>query len=325
MRKIIYLAVIISLFYISLNWANAQQAGRIHRIGYLVPRSTLEPRDQAFLQGLRDLGYIEEKNIIIEYRLGNREQLPKFAAELVGLNVDVIIAPGSPPALAAKAATRTIPIIFSVVADPVGIGLVNSLARPGGNITGLTPLSAELSAKRLELLKEIIPKLSRIGVLSTPDYPHAIKLAEFKELEDTGRALGLQLQFIEVQGRNGLERAFKAMKQERTEAFTVLTIPFFLRERKRIIELASKNQLPAIFHWKQYAEDGGLVSYGPDGVALYRRSAKYVDKILKGAKPADLPVEQARDFELVINLKTASRLGLTIPPEILYRADMIIK
>ncbi len=311
----------------AMGWtmADTRQPDKVYRIGYLVPRSALEPRDEAFRQGLRDLGYVEGKNIIIEFRLGKQEELSKLAAELVGLNVDLIVAPGSPPALAAKAATRTIPIVFSVVADPVGVGFVASLARPGGNMTGLTPSSAELSAKRLELLKEIVPTVFRIAVLSTPDYPLPLKTEELNEMEATARALGVQLQLVEVRGRDDFDRAFGAMKKERAEAFTVLPIPIFLRERRRIVDFAAKNRLPAIFHWTQYVEAGGLMSYGPDGVDLYRRAATYVDKILKGVNPAELPVERARKFELVINLKTAKQLGLMIPPTVLYRADKVIK
>ena len=244
---------------------------------------------------------------------------------MVDLNVDIIVAPGSPPALAAKAATKTIPIVFVVVADPVGVGLVNSLAQPGGNVTGLTPSSVDLCAKRLELLKETIPEVSRIAVLSTPDYPLPIKTEMLTEMEAAAHALGVQLQIVEVRGSDDFDRAFGAMIKERTEAFTVLPIPLFMRERQRIIDFSAKNRLPAIFHWKQYAQGGGLMSYGPDGIALYRRAATYVDKILKGGKPADLPVERAMEFELVINLKTAKQLGLTIPSEMLYRANKIIK
>ena len=303
----------------------AQESKKVYRIGYLVPRTALKPRDKAFLQGLRDLGYVAGKNLIVESRLGTRKQLPKLAAELVDLNVDVIVAPGTPPAKAAKTATKTIPIVFAVIADPVGAGFVNSLARPGGNITGLTPSSAELSGKRLELLKEIIPSVTRVAVLSTPDYPLPLKTEALKEMEAAARALGVRLQLVEVRGRNDFGRAFSAVSRGRAEALTVLPVPMFRAEQKRIINFAAKNRLPTVFHWKPYVEAGGLMSYGPDGVAMYRRAASYVDKLLKGAKPADLPVERARDFELVINLKTAKQLGITIPPSIRYRADKVIK
>lgn len=305
--------------------AGAQRSKKVYRIGYLVPRTTLQLRDEAFLQGLRDLGYVQGENLILVYRLGTRQQLPKLAAELVDLKVDIIVAPGTPPATAAKAATRTIPIVFSVIADPVGAGFVKSLARPGGNITGLTPSSAELSGKRIELLQEIVPTATRVAVLSTPDYTLSLKTEALKETEAAARALGLRIQVVEVRGRNDLARAFSTMRRERAEAFTVLPVPMFRAEQRQIVDLAAKNRLPSVFHWKTYVRAGGLMSYGPDGIALYRRAATYVDKILKGAKPADLPVERARKFELVINLKTARQLGLTIPPSVLYRADEIIK
>jgi len=324
-KKVICLALGAVLLALSFP-AEAQQSKKVPRIGYLVSRQALEPRDEAFRQGLRDLGYVEGKNIIIEYRFpGEREQIPKLAAELVRLKVDIIVAPGTPVAQAAKAATRTIPIVFAGVADPVGTGLVASLAQPGGNVTGSTPISAELSAKRLELLKETVPRVSRIAVLSTPDYPLPVKTETLKEMEAAARALGVQLQLLEVQGSNDFDSAFGAMSRERAGAFTVLPIPMFLAERRRIVDLATKGRLPAIFHWKEYVEAGGLMSYGADGVALYRRAATYVDKILKGAKPADLPVEQPTKFELVINLKAAKQIGVTIPPNVLARADKVIR
>lgn len=323
--KTIELISILALGLIVASPPVEAQESKVYRIGYLVPRTALKPRDKAFLQGLRDLGYVEGKNLIVEARLGTRQQLPKFAAELVDLNVDVIVAPGTPPAKAAKTATKTIPIVFAVIADPVGAGFVNSLARPGGNLTGLTPSSAELSGKRLELLKEIIPSVTRVAVLSTPDYPLPLKTEALKEMEAAARALGVRLQLVEVRGRNDFGRAFSAVSQERAEALTVLPVPMFRAEQKRIIDFAAKNRLPTVFHWKPYVEAGGLMSYGPDGVALYRRAASYVDKLLKGAKPADLPVERARDFELVLNLKTAKQIGVTIPNSVLYRADKVIK
>ncbi len=321
------LLVVVVLLVGCVGMAEAQQPGKIPRIGYLVPRSALETREEAFRQGLRDLGYVEGKNIIVEYRFaeGKSERLPELAAELVRLKVDVIVAPGTPLAQAAKTATRTIPIVFSAVADPIGTGLVTSLARPGGNITGLTPISADLSAKRLELLKETVPRVSRIAVLSTPDYPLPVKAETLKEMEAAARALGVQLQLLEVRGPNDFDSAFGAMSRERAGAFTVLPIPMFLAERRRIVDLAAKNRLPAIFHWSEYVEAGGLMSYGTDPVALFRRAATYVDKILKGAKPADLPVEQPMKFELIINLKAAKQIGLTIPLNVLARANKVIK
>ena len=327
MRKLIAALAALVLVSLLAHTAEAQQAGKVYRIGYLAARSALEPRDEAFRQGLRDLGYVEGKNIIIEYRFGGgkREQIPNLAAELVRLKVDIIVAPGTPVAQAAKTATRTIPIVFAGVADPVGTGLVASLARPGGNITGVTPISAELSAKRLELLKETVPRVSRIAVLSTPDYPLPVKTETLKEMEAAARALGVQLQLLEVRGANDFDSAFGAMRKERAGAFTVLPIPMFLDERRRIVDFAAKSRLPAIFHWTEYVEAGGLMSYGADPMALFRRAAVFVDKILKGSKPADLPVEQPMKFEFVINLKTAKQIGLTIPQSVLYRADKVIK
>jgi putative ABC transport system substrate-binding protein len=305
----------------------AQEPKKFPRIGYLVSRSELGPRDKAFHEGLRDLGYVEGKNIIIEYRFGGRkrEQIPTLAAELVRQRVDVIFAGGTPVAQAAKTATRTIPIVFAGVADPVGTGLVASLARPGGNITGLTPISAELSAKRLELLKETVPHVSRIAVLSTPDYPLPIKTETLKEMEAASRALGVQLQLLEVRGPNDFDNAFGAMIKERAGAFTVLPTPMFLVERRRIVELAAKSRLPAIFHWSDYVEAGGLMSYGADADDLYRRAATYVDRILKGANPGELPIERPTKFEFIVNLNTAKQIGLTIPPNVLARADRVIK
>lgn len=304
--------------------AEAQEISKVYRIGFLAPHAQLEPPDQAFRQELAQLGYVEGKNLVIEYRLGTVQQLPALAAELADLNVDVIMAPGSLPAKAAKAATAKVPIVFSAIADPVGAGLVASLARPGGNITGVTPSSAELSAKRVELLKEIVPGVSRIAVLSTPDYPLSLK-TEALEMERMARSLSVELQIVEVKGRNDLERAFAAVKEGRAEALTVFPIPLFRAERERILEFAIRNRLPTIFHWQQYVRAGGLMSYGPDRAALFRRAAHYVDKILRGAKPSDLPVERASDFELIINLATAEELGITIPPSVLYRADELVK
>jgi len=322
----VLVVIIFGVLGLGIAIAAAQQAGKVYRIGYLAARSALESRDEAFRQGLRDLGYVEGKNVIIEYRFtGEREQIPKLAAELVRLKVDIIVAPGTPVAQAAKAATGTIPIVFAGVADPVGTGLVASLARPGGNITGLTPISAELSAKRLELLKEIVPRASRIAVLSTPDYPVPVKTETLKEMEAAARVLGVQLQLLEVQGPNDFDSAFGAMSRAGVGAFTLLPIPMFLAERRRIADFAAKSRLPAIFHWSDYAEAGGLMSYGADPMALFRRAAVFADKILKGSKPADLPVERPTKFELVINLKAAKQIGLTIPPNLLARADRVIK
>ncbi|HXV83984.1 MAG TPA: ABC transporter substrate-binding protein [Candidatus Binatia bacterium] len=324
-KHVFCLALCALLLALSLP-AESQQP-QLYRIGYLAARSALEARDEAFRQGLRDLGYIEGKDIIIEYRFaeGKSDRIPMLAAELISRKVDIIVASGTPVAQGAKAATRTIPIVFAGVADPVGTGLVTSLARPGGNITGVTPISAELSAKRLELLKETDPKVSRVVVLSTADYPLPVKTDTLNEMEGAARILGLQLQLLEVRGANDFERAFAAMRRERAEAFTVLPIPLFLIERRRIVDFATKSRLPTIFHWREYVEAGGLMSYGADADDLFRRAATYVDKIFKGAKPADLPVEQPTKFEFIINLKTAKQIGLTIPPNVLARADKVIR
>ena len=309
--------------------AEAQQQGaKVPRLGYLSGGSsrTGRPNPTAFWQGLREFGYVEGKNILIEYGLAGRklDRLPVVAAELVGLKVDIIVAVGgTEPALAAKNATKTIPIVFTSVSDPVSAGLVESLARPGGNITGLSNIGAELSGKRLELLKESNPKLSRVAVLWNPEYP-ALALA-FKESQAAARALGLQLQSLEVRGPEDFESAFKAAADRHTGALYVPTSQFFNRHRGKLAELVVKSRLSAIYSDRDYVEAGGLMSYGPSLADLYRRAATYVDKILKGAKPADLPVEQPMKFELVINLKAAKQIGLTIPPNVLVRADKVIK
>ena len=283
----------------------AQQAGKVPRIGFLFPgsASTRSVFIEAFRQGLRDLGYIEGKNITVEYRYaeGKMERLPDLAAELVRLKVDVIVAGGGQAIRAAKKATTTIPIVFPSVGDPVASGLVASLARPGGNITGLTLLEPELSGKRLELLNEALPRISRVAVLQGPGQ------GDLKETQTAGQLLGLKLQFLEIGDAAGVETVFSAMSRERADAFMTLVHPVIGVQRKRILEFAAKNRLPSIHGDKEWADGGGLISYGPDRPDLFRRSAIYVDKILKGTKPADLPVEQPTKFEFIINLKTASR------------------
>jgi putative tryptophan/tyrosine transport system substrate-binding protein len=304
-----------------------QQAAKVPRLGYLSGGSShTGTNPDAFWQGLREFGYVEGKNILIEYGLAERklDRLPVVAAELVGLKVDIIAAAGGvEPALAAKKATNTIPIVFTSVGDPISAGLVESLARPGGNITGLSNIGAELSGKRLELLKETDPKFSRVAVLWNPEYP-GLALA-FKESEAAARALGLQLQSLEVRGSEDFESAFKAAADRRTGALYVPTSQFFNRHRAKLAELAVKSRLSAIYADRDYVEAGGLMSYGPSLADLYRRAATFVDKILKGAKPADLPVEQPMKFEFIINLKAAKQIGLTIPPNVLARADKVIK
>ena len=303
--------------------AQAQQPGKVYRIGYLSLRHAIEPREEAFRQGLRELGYIEGENIVLEWRFarGKIDLLRDLAAELVRLNVDVIVAPGTQVIRAAKQATTTIPIIFPTAGDPVASGLVASLARPGGNITGLTILSPELSGKRLELLKEAFPRLSRVAVLHDPRQPGQ----DFKQTQTAGQSLGLRLQTLEVRESTDVESAFSAMTRERADALITLPHPFLQVHQRRILELAAKSRVPAIYQTTEWAERGGLMSYGPDHLDNYRRVATYVGKILKGAKPADLPVEQPTKFELIINLKTAKQIGLTIPPSVLARADRVIK
>jgi putative ABC transport system substrate-binding protein len=300
--------------------AEAQQAAKVARIGYLVGASlSLSPHlHEAFRQGLRDLGYVEGRNVVMEYR--------DAAAELVALKVDVIVAGGTPLALAAKQATKTIPIVFATAADPVGSGLVTSLARPGGNLTGLSILAPELVGKRLEQLKQGVPGVSRVAVLWQPGgHDERTDKDILKEAEVSARTLGVRLQFVEARGPADFDRAFSDMTRARVGALTVLTSVMFLNERRRLVDLAAKNRLPAVYSAREFVDDGGLMAYGPDRTDLYRRAAAYVDKILKGAKPADLPVEQPTKFELVFNLKTAKALGLTIPQSLLQRADEVIE
>jgi putative ABC transport system substrate-binding protein len=301
----------------------AQQPAKIARVGVLTPTFAvaLEP----LRQGFRDLGYVEGKNLAIEYRFaeGKLDRLPALAAELVSLKVDVIVGAGGPSVQAAKKATETIPIVMTNAGDPVEQGFVASLARPGRNITGLSSFTTDLAGKRLELLREIIPKLSRVAVLWHPD---AIgSTLAWKESQLAAREQGLQLQSFEVRGREDLDDAFRAAAKERAQALVALRSPTVAIERKRIAELAIKNRLPVIYDDIAYVEAGGLMSYGTKQADLYRRAAIYVDKILKGAKPADLPVEQPTKFELIINLKAAKQIGLTIPPNVLARADKVIR
>ncbi len=309
--------------------AEAQQAAKIARIGYLAGNLAAAPRlEEALRQGLRDLGYVEGRNVVIEIRdaEGKPERLPALAAELVALKVDVIVAPNTPQALAAKQATRTLPIVFSFVADPVASGLVTSLARPGGNVTGLSSLTPELVGKRLELLTQAVRGVSRVAVLLQPGFQgERTEKDMLKGADVAARALGVRLQFVEAQGPADIDRAFSDMTRARAGALTVLGSTMFISERRRLVDLAAKNRLPAVYARREYVDAGGLMSYGSNIADLFRRTATYVDKILKGAKPADLPVAQPTKFELVINLKTAKALGLTIPPALLGRADEVIE
>jgi putative tryptophan/tyrosine transport system substrate-binding protein len=301
----------------------AQQPKKVPRIGLLVSSSSVSPRRDAFLQGLRDLGYVEGKNITIEYRYteGQLDRLPDLAAELVRLNVDVIVTGAISSVRAVKKATTTIPIVFSV-GDAVDSGLVSSLARPGGNATGLTFLAPELDGKRLELLKEAFPKVTRVAFLWR--VPSA-RADLFKEAEAVAKTLGLRLQSVGVKGPDDFESAFKAAKSEGAEALIVISNPLSNTHRARIVDLAAQNQLPAIYPESEFVDAGGLMSYGVNFLDLWGRAATYVDKILKGTRPTDLPVEQPTKFELIINLKTAKQIGLTIPPSVLARADKVIK
>jgi ABC-type uncharacterized transport system substrate-binding protein len=309
--------------------AEAQQAVKIARIGWLGanPAPGRHMRE-AFLQGLRDLGYVEGRNVVVEYRFaeGKLERYPALAAELVALKVDVIVAPITLAALAAKRATKTIPIVFAAVGDPITDGLVTSLARPGGNVTGLSVLSSELVGKWLEQLKQAVPGVSRVAVLWQPGAAsERTEQDMLKEGEVTARALGVWPQFVEARGPADLDRAFSDMTKARAGALTVLPGNMFFSERRRLVDLAAKNRLPAVYPSREYVDAGGFMSYAPNGADLFRRAATYVDKILKGAMPGDLPVEQPTKFELVINLKTAKALGLTIPPLLLQRADQVIE
>ncbi|HKE40645.1 MAG TPA: ABC transporter substrate-binding protein [Casimicrobiaceae bacterium] len=311
--------------------ARAQQAAKIPRVGYLASNlagSGPTHLQEAFLQGLRDLDYIDGRNIVIEYRdaQGKLETLPTRAAELVALKVDVIFAPGTQHALAAQQATKTIPIVFADIADPMARGLVTSLARPGGNITGLANLQTELVGKWLELLKQALPRLNHVAFLWEPTYLPERAQRDLKErAEAAAKATGVRLEFVAVRTPDDFDRAFSDMMRTRADAVIVWGGVMFIYERRRIAELAAKNQLPGAYTMSEFVDAGGLMSYSPNIADNFRRAAGYVDKILKGAKPADLPVEQPTKFELVINLRTAKTLGLTIPPSVLHRADRLIE
>ena len=323
----------VGIFAIALTFAfggvgaQAQQAKKVPRIGLLSPFSPSATAiwHQAFRQGLRDLGWVEGKSISIEYRYaeGKADRLPDLAAELVRLKVDVIVAAVNTDAVAAKKATKTIPIVMASAGDPVALGLVESLARPGGNITGLSQIAPELAGKRLELLKEMVPHLSRVAVLWNPQ--GTTSPLSWKESQLPARELGLRLHSIEVRSPNNLDKAIEDATKARAGALAIMPDPLFAGNLKRIADLAAKSRLPSIFHLTEFVDSGGLVAYGVDRPDQFRRAATYVDKILKGAKPADLPVEQPIKFELVINLKTAKQIGLTIPPNVLARADRVIK
>ncbi len=320
------LAVVLALGFLACPLASeAQQATKVWRIGYLGPGYPTEARDlETFRQRLRDLGYVEGKNLVIESRLaGSSERLPALAAELVGLKLDVIAAWPNTTIVALMRATKTIPIVMIIAGDPVGAGLVSSLAHPGGNVTGLANLGEGLSAKWLELLTQTVPGMTRVGVLMDPNSPtHATYL---REIKTAGQRSGIAVLGLEARGRDEIERAFAALTKARAQGLIVLPNPVTLTHQTQILELASKNRLPAMYPWREFTESGGLMAYSTNRTEMYRRSATFVDKILKGAKPADLPIEQPTKFELVINLKMAKALGLTIPQSVLGRADHIIE
>ena len=318
-----------TMFFVLCGSVHAQQTGKIFRIGFLDPSNASGSAVvvDVFRQELSKLGWIEGKNITIEYRFAELkpERVAELAAELVRLKVDLIVTSGVPPALEAKKATSTIPIVMVNVGDPLGLGLVASLARPGGNITGFDNLSFELNTKRFEVLKDAVSKLDRVGLLRGSSYNPGVEL-QLKELRVAASALKVELEEIKTQlDPQSLETAFKTAKQKQVKAIMTTSTRNFFAERKQIVELATKHRLPAIYTWKDTVDAGGLMSYGPDYDDQHRKAAHYVDKILKGAKPADLPVQQATKFELVINLKAAKEIGLTIPPSVLARADRVIR
>ena len=324
MRGIRFAVVLVLCVVLVPLAAEAQPAGRLARIGVLFGGSPPDPFVEAFKQGLRELGYVEGRNVSIEYRFGEgrSDRLPALAAELVRLKVDVIVA-SSQGAVAAKQATNTIPIVMPIITDPIRLGLVASLAKPGGNATGFATQNDELPGKWMELVRETLPKVSRVAVLWSPIYDRG---AQHRASEAAARSLAVRLQALKVERPDDLETAFLDMRKKRAEALIVTSSPFFYQHRTRLVELAANHRLPTIYHQSEFVVgSGGLMSYGPDFHELFRRSATYVDRILKGAKPGDLPVQQPTKFELVINLKTAKALGITIPQTLLLRADQVIE
>jgi ABC-type uncharacterized transport system substrate-binding protein len=305
----------------------AQQSRKVSRIGILLPGTpaSFSLRANAFLEGLRSLGHVEGQTIATEWRWGQDkvEGLSDLAAELVGHNVDVLVTGGTPAAKALKAVTGTIPIVMAIIGDPVAAGLVDSLALPGGNATGFSIIAPDLSGKRLELLKELVPHVTSVSVMLNNRNPQS--QFEWKEMATAARLLGLQIQPIEISPERSMEEGFATMSKTSTHALIVLTDPIFFSQRSRIVELATGSRVPAMYFFREFVAAGGLMSYGPSDLDLYRRSATYVDKILKGAKPSELPVQQPTKFDLAINLKTARALGLEVPPTILARADEVIE
>ena len=327
MRKtVIGLALCAMLFALSYS-ASAQQPAKVPRIGFLVATnpSVTSARIEAFHQGLRALGYVEGTSIVIEFRFaeGKLARVPALAAELVSLNVDVIVTGGATDTRAAREATKTIPIVMAQDNDPVAGGHVASLARPGGNVTGLSTLAPEISGKQLELLKEIVPKLSRVAVIGTST--NSGNAEKLKEVDLAAGALKVKPQHLDILDPKDIDAAFRAASKGRADAVLVLGTPILTLQRRQVVDLAAKHRLPAIYSRPEFVEAGGLMAYGVSFIDLFRRAATYVDKILKGAKPADLPVEQPTKFEFIINLKAAKQIGLTIPPNVLVRADKVIK
>ena len=327
MRSISLFWLLTTVLLMTFSIAGAQQPNKVPRVGFLGTASpaAVSARIEALRQGLREPGYVDGKNIVIEQRYAedNLDRLNELAAELARLKVDVIVTVGPPATRVAKKATPAIPIVMGVDDDPVGNGFVASLARPGGNITGLATLGPEISGKQLELLKESVPNLSRVAVLGNSTQPGYAQL--LRELELAAGALGVKLQRLDVLGPEDIETVFRAARQGRTDAVLVLRAAVFFSHRKQIVDLAAKSRLPAMYYTTEYVENGGLMTYGASVTDLFRRAAVYVDKILKGTKPADLPVEQPKKFEFIINLKAAKQIGLTIPPNVLVRADRVLK
>jgi putative tryptophan/tyrosine transport system substrate-binding protein len=318
-------AVLVLGLFAASSAADAQPARKIPRVGVLQAGAPPEPLVEAFREGLRDLGYVEGRNIVLEFRWaeGNIDRLPELAAELVGLRVDVIHTLSTPAALAARRATTTIPIVFTGVGDPMGTGVVSSLAHPAGNATGVTTMATDLSGKRLEILREMVPRVSRVAMLWNDTNPSMVLRAH--EIDAAATKLGVTIQSLGVHDLVSFDRAFASIVNSRAGALITLIDPFTRQHRQRIVDFAAQRRLPAFYEVREFVDAGGLMSYGPSMPAILRRSAAYVDKILKGAKPADLPVEQPTRFELIINLKTAKALGLTIPPSLLSRADQVIE
>ncbi|MGE5306107.1 MAG: ABC transporter substrate-binding protein [Alphaproteobacteria bacterium] len=325
-RKIILLTVCAMIFALCVP-AEAQHARKIPRIGFLGNSTAALEANLVgpFRQGLRDLGYEEGRNIVIEYRWaeGKYERFPELVSELISSKVDVIVTAGTPATQAVQRATKTVPLVMVAVGDPVGTGIVASLSRPGGNITGLTSISPELEAKRIELLREVIPKLSHIAVLWNPE--NAFHVIEKKEVEKAAAAFRMKVLYLAVGVQEHLDSAFGQIVKEQPKALLVLADRVFLHNRARIMDFSVQHRLPGVYAYVELVEAGGLMSYGPNYADMHRRAATYVDKILKGAKPADLPVERPTKFELVINLKAAKHLGLIVPQSVLYRADRVIK